>query len=343
VIGDAFVVDAVVHGYNIAPENRIGGRYADGAAAALAGAHTAWAPAPEWALPPGFMESTATSAELLGAALFAESQTDVCVYHDTPHWGLYRDGGSPLSVGARMQELWPGRVALYGGVSPWEDDPIGRIDELVERHGVVGLKLYPLDLVNGELRSLSMGDEELLYPLLEHARKRGIRMIAVHKAVPYGPVPLAPFRMDDLDYVLDAFPDLIFEVVHGGLAFVDETCAQLVRFPNIAVNLEGTTGLLTVAPRRFMEALGKMLASGGASRIFWSTGCSLVHPRPLIEAFWAAEMPPDLVEGYGYPVLTDELKRAVLGANFLAISGITFAPDATPVHELAAPWTGEQT
>ena len=149
--------------------------------------------------------------------------------------------------------------------------------------------------------------------------------------------------MDDLDYVLDAFPDLIFEVVHGGLAFVEETCAQLVRFPNLAVNLEGTTGLLNVAPRRFMEALGKMLASGGADRIFWSTGCSLVHPRPLIEAFWAADMPMDLVEGYGYPVLTDELKRAVLGTNFLAISGITFAPDATPVHELAAPWTGQQT
>jgi len=59
---------------------------------------------------------TATIRDLLGAALFAESDTDVCVYHGVPLYGIYRDGGSALWVGKAMRERWPDRVALYGPV-----------------------------------------------------------------------------------------------------------------------------------------------------------------------------------------------------------------------------------
>jgi predicted TIM-barrel fold metal-dependent hydrolase len=348
VIGNAFVVDAVVHGYNFAPENRIGGKYSDGTATALGGAHTAWSPSPEWALPPGRIVEEPISAELLGSALFRESQTDACIYHETPHWGLFKDGGSPLTVGKRMRELWPTRVAIYGGVSPWQPDAIEVVDRLVDEDGAVALKLYPLDLVDGKLTSLRMDDEKLLYPLLEHAKSKGIRTIGIHKAVPYGPVPLEPFRMDDLDGALVDFPDLTFEVVHGGLAFVEETCSQLSRFPNVVVNLEGTTGLINVAPRRFLEVLGQMLMYGGGDRIVWATGCALLHPRPLIEAFWKLEMPADLIAGYGLPQLTPEIKRAILGENFLRLSGIDFRgrqaaePDELGDGALATPWSGDR-
>jgi uncharacterized protein len=56
----------------------------------------------------------ACDPDLLGRALFAESQTDMCIYHGVSLWGIFRDGGSPLSVGRAMRERWPNCVAMYG-------------------------------------------------------------------------------------------------------------------------------------------------------------------------------------------------------------------------------------
>ena len=50
-------------------------------------------------------------AELLGDALFAESQTDFAVYHDIPLYGMY--GGRLATVGrarARRAPSRPGRA-----------------------------------------------------------------------------------------------------------------------------------------------------------------------------------------------------------------------------------------
>ena len=55
--------------------------------------------------------------------------------------------------------------------------------------------------------------------------------------------------------------------------------------------------------------------SATRSRITWATGCMAVHPQPFLEAFWNLQMPADLVEGYGYPALTDEVKDQILGLN----------------------------
>src|SRR5205823_6592874 len=146
--------------------------------------------------------------DLVASALFAESSTDATIYHQIPLFGLFEDGGSPLWVGEQMRERWPGRVALYGGVSPWQDGVLDEIDRLVEEHGVKGLKLYPLDIVSGQLQTMDMGDAEATFPIFERARKLGIRTVAVHKALALGPVPIAPFEVRDVEQAAAAFPDL---------------------------------------------------------------------------------------------------------------------------------------
>jgi len=221
-----------------------------------------------------------------------------------------------------MRERWPGRVVVYGGVSPWQDGAVERVDQLVEEHGVLGLKLYPLDIVEGEAKALDMSDPELAFPIFERARQRGIRTIAIHKALPLGPVPIKPFEVRDIEGAAAALPDLTFEIVHGGLAFLEETAWQVARFPNVVVNLEGTSIFLGRSPRRFAEVLGTFLSFGAGQRIVWATGAMAVHPRPLLEAFWELEMPRDLVEDYGMPELTPEIKRAILGENHARILGL---------------------
>jgi len=74
--------------------------------------------------------------DLLAHALFAESQTDAGIYHEVPQWGTMVDGGSPMWVGKELRDRYPGRIALYGAVSPWHKDPLEEIDRLVEEDQV---------------------------------------------------------------------------------------------------------------------------------------------------------------------------------------------------------------
>jgi predicted TIM-barrel fold metal-dependent hydrolase len=320
VLDGVFVIDSVVHGYHFDAQNSkdpdatnviAGQLYALGLATMPPGGLLPWE---RWI--------SADDPDLVASALFAESRTDAAVYHEVPIFGLFEDGGSPLWVGKEMRERWPGRVVVYGGVSPWQDGAVERVDQLVEEHGVLGLKLYPLDIVEGEAKALDMSDPELAFPIFERARQRGIRTIAIHKALPLGPVPIKPFEVRDIEGAAAAFPDLTFEIVHGGLAFLEETAWQVARFPNVVVNLEGTSIFLGRSPRRFAEVLGTFLSFGAGQRIVWATGAMAVHPRPLLEAFWELEMPRDLVEDYGMPELTPEIKRAILGENHARILGL---------------------
>ncbi|MEP7247609.1 MAG: amidohydrolase family protein [Gammaproteobacteria bacterium] len=285
--------------------------------------------------------------KLLTHALFAESRTDACIYHGIPLYGLFKDGGSPLWAGKKLREQFPGRVNLYGPCSPYEAGALDKLDRMVEEDGIIGIKLYPMDLIDGKIHAYRLDNPEIAYPLIERARSHGIRHVALHKALPLGPVPMDPFRPSDVDNAAIAFPDMTFEVVHGGFAFLEETAWLLARFPNVVINLEGSSGYLCTRPRRFAELLGTFLSVGGADRIYWSVGCMALHPRPFIEAFWNMTMPADLVEDYGLPPVTREIKEKILGLNHARALGldveamrkVSTNDPLSKRKELAPPWS----
>ena len=352
-IGDSFVLDAVVHGYNFAPENQKGGVICQQLVGMIYhGFHCGFQPRgqSQWILD-AYRFMHGADPALLSHALFAESQTDACIYHGVPVYGMFADGGSPLWVGKEMRERYPGRVLLYGPISPWQPGALEEVDRLVEEEGVVGLKLYPMDLIEGEIKNFHMDDPEVAFPIFERAQAKGIRSIAIHKAIPLGPVPIEPFQPTDVQSAAAAFPNLTFEIVHGGFAYLEETALQVARFPNITINLEGSSAYLANAPRKFAELIGTFLFWGGADRIIWATGSILLHPRPFIEAFWNFQMPDDLVNDYGFPPLTNEMKRGILGGNIARILGLDVeamkqaaAGDEFAARtDLAAPWSGTPT
>ena len=348
-IEDAIVVDTVIHAYNFTPENIKDPELIGQLSMMLYGMCASYAPRkePEYTLDfERFM--AAPDPDLLAQALFAESQTDIAIYHEVPQWGTMHDGGSPLWVGKELRDRYPGRIALYGAVSPWYGDPLETIDRLVDEDGVVGIKLYPLDIVDGKPASYRMDDAEVMFPILDHAQKRGLKTVAVHKALPLGPMPMDPFRIDDMEGAFRAFPDLNIEIVHGGMAFLEETALQLARFPNCVINLEGASAFLPNAPLKFAEVIGAFLSFGGEDRIIWATGCVAFHPRPLVERFWNFEIPEMIVEGYGVPPLTKEIKRKILSENAKRIIGLDVdgmlaeskGDEFSDRGQLAAPWTG---
>jgi predicted TIM-barrel fold metal-dependent hydrolase len=352
-IDDTFILDCVIHAYNFSPENLKQPEIVTQLAEMLYGLCASYAPrnAPEYTLDhERFM--AAPDVDLLAHALFAESRTDAAIFHEVPQFGTMHDGGSPMWVGKELRDRYPGRIALYGAVAPFyaDRDPLEEIDRLVEEDGVVGLKLYPMDIVDGVPHSYRMDDPEACFPILERAQQRGIKTVGVHKALPLGPAPLDPFRVDDLEGALAAFPGLNIEIVHGGMAFLEETAMLLARFPNAVINLEGASAFLPNMPMKFAEVLGAFLSFGGEDRIVWATGCVAFHPQPLLEKFWNFEFPPMLTEGYGVPPLTTEIKRKILGENAARIVGLDLKQmqvDAADDEfagraqdEVAPPWSG---
>jgi uncharacterized protein len=318
-VNGMFVLDSVVHGFDSTAAN-VASRYGRSLLLANHGFQWAMVPKPYRLEPLRYFQ--AVSADVLESLLFLESDVDMACYHMVPAFGFLHDM-SPMAVGLELKRRHPNRIVNYGGVSPLQGKKaLDDLDRQVEEWGIIGLKLYPVDVIDGEVRVLRFDDQKLLYPILERCRKHGVKVIAVHKAMPLGAVAMDPFKNSDVDYAAIDFPDLNFEVVHSGFAFLDEAAFQIARFPNVYVGLESTAALAVRHPRKLARILGEFLIMGGGKKLFWSSGASSPHPRPSLEAFARLEMPEDMIDGDGYPPLTDEIKADILGRNYAALHGI---------------------
>lgn len=319
---DLFVIDGVAHTYHFSKDNWVPDSYAHLLVDALWGIHEYFTPRdnPEWLLPKEHRDDQ--DADLLGHSLFGESQIDACVYHHLPIFPLFKDGGGPMAVGSEMKRRWPGRVVLYGGLSPYRSDALEELDRMVEEEGVTAFKFYPLDLVGGEVRGVRLDDEKLMYPLYQRMLHHGIKTVAMHKAIAFGPLGHEFFGMSDVSGAAESFPNLNFEIFHGGFAFLEDTALKATYSKNVTVNLEGTSALVFYAPDRMAHVLGSLMLAGAADRIVWGTGVPVIHPQPFLEAFWNFQISDELQEGYAYPPITEDVKRMMLGGTQARIAGL---------------------
>jgi uncharacterized protein len=171
-----------------------------------------------------------------------------------------------------------------------------------------------------------MDDPEIAFPLFQRALDLGLKAVAIHKAIPLGPVPMDHYRMDDIDAAAAAFPNLQFEVVHGGFAFIEETAFQLARFSNVWVNLETTSNLAVAKPGAFERIIAGLITHAGGGtldRLMWASGASVLHPEPPLRWFWERfQFSPEMREREGVPEITEEIKRKMLGLNYLRLHGL---------------------
>jgi predicted TIM-barrel fold metal-dependent hydrolase len=167
-----------------------------------------------------------------------------------------------------------------------------------------------------------MADPEFAMPLIKEAYDLGIRNIAVHKALAIGPSRIESFAVSDLEVPAAAFGEVNFQVVHAGMAFLEDTCLLLHRFKNIYANLEVPWNFSATRPQVFAEIIGELLYWGSAEQIIYADGCNLVHPLPGIEGFQAFQMPEEIVRGRGYQTLSEADKALILGGNAARIHGI---------------------
>jgi predicted TIM-barrel fold metal-dependent hydrolase len=323
-IHDVFVVDASAHSYNLREDNHAAGRYSQAVVDAFHGAHYGLSPVGHRIQREHFTRDW-TVAET-ATMLFVESDYDFACHHVTPI-NAFKDGGCSIQKAREARERWPGRFQVYAGVDPvFPERALDSLDEQVEELNPVGLKLYPNSYTADGVVGWLMDDPEIAFPLFQRALDLGLKAIAIHKALPLGPVPMRHYRMDDIDAAAAAFPDLQFEVVHGGFAFVEETAFQLARFSNVWVNLETTSNLAVARPAAFERVMAGLITHAGASaldRIVWASGASVLHPEPPLRWFWDRfQFSQEMREREGLPEITKEIKRKILGLNYLRMHGL---------------------
>jgi uncharacterized protein len=266
------------------------------------------------------------TAETLARTLFLETATDFAVTHHVPMYSWFRDGIVNRRQHHECIRRWPNRFLGYAGVDPTQgiDVALRQLDEqLAACPTLVGVKLYPVAV--NPLRSYRLDDKDM-FPLYDKILEYGLQVVAVHKVLPLGPVPLKYLEVDDVDNAAYAYPSLKFELVHAGLAWVDETAIALAALPNVYVNFEYTTGWLTTGPAgRFMEALATFLKWAGHRKIFYSSGALLNHPWFVLDRFWAMQFSQELCDKYRIEPLTKEQKADMLGRNYANMLGLDIA------------------
>ena len=318
---DAIVFDGVAHVFNFEKKNALGsaGEMFNNHLYAF---HAALTPEGQTVLPAEeFLRQW--TVDDIDEMVYRHSDTDMLVAMPLPLTDLFKDGLSPWEECAELARRNPDRTVFWGSVNPLEGR---RALDLMERQvgefGAKAFKFYNVRYDYGRPFPWRMDDPQVAFPVFEKAQELGVNLIGVHKGVPLGPQPIEATQTWDMDGAAANFPDINFVIFHVGLPFIDEVCWQLIRHPNLYASIAATINFIVRAPRQFADVLGKLLFWCGEDKIIYGSEAPIWQPQWALDAFWNFQLPQDLVEGYGYPQLTEQAKRKILGENLLRLHGM---------------------
>ncbi len=260
--------------------------------------------------------------EEAGRILFEESDTDMAIAQTVPLFHYYDQGMAPAARNHALAAAYPDRVLFCGGVDPMVMGLAGAKDEMrrqVEEWGAISFKFYNAQHQAG----WDCDDRALAYPLYELAQELGVGWLQFHKGVPLGLEPLKYLHPLDLDAVFRDFPDLQFSIHHVGATWVDETILVAQRHPHVSLVMVNEFVEYWARPRHVLEVMGKALFHLGPDRLLYGSEAFIFEDvQSFIEGAFDMAMPQDLMEGYAYPPITDEVRRKILGENQARILGI---------------------
>ena len=275
--------------------------------------------------------------------LFVNSDTTMIVVSAIPIPG----DANPLGIDEMEQArtlaervCGDGRVLLHGGVLPTVGDLQANLDgmtALMNEHPIGAWKVYthtggpPWWLDDHDADAAQVG-----IPFLEQVRESGITTVCVHKG--FGGIGGDPEYSSPVDVGPAATmnPDIDFVVYHSGFdagppegpydpGAADNGVNRLIQSivdsgiepnTNVYAELGSTWRSVMSDPTQAAHVLGKVLTYCGEDNVLWGTDSIWYgSPQDQIQAFRAFQISPEFQEQYGYPELTDEVKRKILGAN----------------------------
>jgi len=232
------------------------------------------------------------------------------------------------------------RLLLHGRCMPTLPGEIDGMDAQITQFPVAAFKTYtqfgPRDGVAG----FYLDDDTYGTPLIERARKLGVRRIAVHKGLPFGQRGYEYSSARDIGPVAKRHPDMTFLVYHAGFdpsvkegpydAKAKFGVDALVRSmkeagnpTNVYAELGSTWRYVMRNPDQAAHLMGKLLRAFGEDRVLWGTDSIWYgSPQDQIQAFRAFQISRAFQQRYGYPELTPQLKRKVFGLNAARVYGL---------------------
>ncbi|HXV47703.1 MAG TPA: amidohydrolase family protein [Candidatus Binatia bacterium] len=268
--------------------------------------------------------------------VFLDSDTDMMVLSFVPS----RRDAEPLTIQAadavrRIVDRMEGshRLLLHGRVNPNQPGDLESMDELKERWKVSAWKTYTQWGVDGKGFFLS---DPVGTRFIEKARALGVKVICVHKGLPFGKQSYEHSQCCDIGVVAKRFPDVSFLVYHSGFVTgvaegayrgrgasdgIDTLIRSLIENGvepnrNVYAELGSTWRYLMRNPTSAAHALGKIIKYCGENNVLWGTDSIWYgSPQDQIQAFRTFQIAPELRAMYGYPEITPTLRAKIFGLN----------------------------
>ncbi len=227
------------------------------------------------------------------------------------------------------------RLFLHGRVNPNQPGDIADMRRLRDDFGIQAWKTYTQWGPEGEGYALT--DEATGIRFLEEAKRLDVPVIAIHKGIPFGQQSYENSLCTDVGPAARRYPELSFLIYHSGFIpgqaegeydpergeGIDSLIQTVVENDlghgsNVYAELGSTWRFLMRDPDSAAHALGKMLLHLGEDNILWGTDSIWYgSPQDQIQAFRAFQISEEFQERYGYPALTADIKRKILGLNAL--------------------------
>jgi predicted TIM-barrel fold metal-dependent hydrolase len=273
--------------------------------------------------------------------VFMDSDTDLMVLSFVPS----TREKEPVTIEAadavrRIVERLEGthRLLLHGRVNPNQPGDLEGMDELAQKWGVSAWKTYTQYGPGGKGYFLS---DDVGTRFIERARKLGVKVICVHKGLPFGRQSYEHSQCSDIGVVAKRFPDVKFLIYHSG--FVTSTkegpygqsdgIDTLIRSlqdngvkpgSNVYAELGSTWRFLMRDPEQAAHALGKLIKHCGADNVLWGTDSIWYgSPQDQIVAFRTFQISSSLREQFGYPEITPAIRAKIFGLNGAKVYGIS--------------------
>jgi hypothetical protein len=287
------------------------------------------------------------SADQFIKHVFLDSDTDLAVLSFVPE--LPENNPLSLEEAERVRVLveqmeGAHRLFLHAMVVPNagpEIAPLQLMEDAVARYPIAAWKSYTQwgpDGVGWELDSPDVG-----IPFIEQARALGVRNICIHKGLLFPGFPEEYGRCADVGRAARLYPDMNFIIYHSGYEAGTEESPfdpddarrgvdTLVKSVldngigpngNVYAELGSTWRFVMRDPTTAAHLLGKLLKYVGEDNVLWGTDSIWYgSPQDQIQAFRSFQIADELVELYGYPQLTPELKAKIFGLNGARVYGV---------------------
>jgi len=288
-------------------------------------------------------KGNAKGPEVFIKDVFMDSDTDLMVLSFVPS----TREAEPVTIQAadavrRLVDKLEGthRLLLHGRVNPNQAGDLEGMDELAQKWGVSAWKTYTQYGPGGKGYFLS---DEVGTRFIERARKLNVKVICVHKGLPFGRQSYEHSQCSDIGVVAKRFPDVKFLIYHSGFVTttkegpygqqdgIDTLVSSLLRNDvkpgsNVYAELGSTWRFLMRDPEQAAHALGKLIKHCGEDNVLWGTDSIWYgSPQDQIQAFRAFQIAPELRNRHGYAEMTPALRAKIFGLNAAKVYGISAA------------------